>query len=293
MKKITQFLFCIFISLVINTAYASDNDNENKDRVLASHYFGDIAIIDVDTNNYDSEPSKFAQKIIIRKIVPSTNENSNLALKILQRQPTLGEVIWTITPQDLPVSDDACSDADSSTCEDTPSITCYSRCVHFGPEFLAYDSKRRKLYFLADTMEVGQHAGSFLGFVADIDKKEITYLKVFSGFAEGDLSPSGKYLILNGQNFITIYNTENGTEANIVVDYSTGNYPNEKIYYLGEIKWLSDTQFSYTKGTRHDKFQDSFDEKSEYIYDIPSQKIINSRVLSKDEFDSRPYVEPK
>ena len=278
--------FLSFYSAITN----AENLQNQADRIVHIYYFHDIAILDVVTDSTPGQIGRVAKKIIIRKLIQPDNAamKKSLLTTLAPPKPKLGEVIWTITPDTLPVTSDTCIKAGIDDCDYDPNnhsafSGCYHSCVLFGPEYLTYDEKSKKLYFLADTTEVGQATGPFLGFVADIDKQDIKYLKVFNGFSKGEVSPTGKYLLLKGNSFITVYNTESGDESQVV---------SQQLHYMYKVHWLNDTQFSYQDGARHSKFQTSFDGVEENIYDIPSRKILRKRTLSRSEYINSQYIEP-
>lgn len=209
-------------------------------------------------------------------------------------EPEYEAPIWTITPQQLPMNNDICLWADATLCsEDKDDFwrgECIHSCISGGANILAFDENSNKLYLTAESTALGTGGGPFFLFVADVNKKEIKFLKTEYGPFEGDLSPDGKFLVLYGRNYIVIYDTLSNMKYEIVEknNWDTGH---ERLHYTYDIHWLSDSQFSYRIGVRHSKFQPSFDEMKENIYDIPSRKIIRTRTLGKQEYDSTPYTE--
>lgn len=274
LKKIIVFITFIILQFNFN-AYCDD--------IINTKFFKNIAISNVQHQN-----GKFIENNLI---IRSYNMKYNPDIK---SQPEYGTPIWTITPQQLPVTEDTCLLEDAPLCaEDKDNYwrgECVHSCIYGGANVLAYDKNTNLLYLSADSTALGTGGGPFFLFVADINKKEIKFLKTEYGPFEGDLSPNGKLLVMYGWNSISIYNTLTGKEL-VISEENDWDYPHQRLHYLGHIHWLSDTQFSYQDGVRHSKFQPSFDEMKENVYDIPSQKMIRTRTMAKTEYDSTPYIE--
>jgi hypothetical protein len=275
MNIIFQSAFVLIISLLSAGSFA--------DRVLNTYYYRNLAISNANTYDQHESKANYSKKILIQKIAIKPYGLTNKKVKQAPLPtPEPGSVIWEITPDQLPVSSRTCIDAGIDTCEyahQSHTTGCYNSCVLYGPEFLAHDEKRGKIYFLAGTANVGTGGGPFLGFVGDIKTKKIKYLNVFYGFVTGELSPSGTYLLLIGSNYITIYNTLTG-DTSTIQETTDWNQNQQRLHHMRAIHWLSDTQFSYQDGIRHSKFQRSFDAMNENIYDIPRKKIIHTRVMA-------------
>jgi hypothetical protein len=248
--------------------------------------------------NYKGTSEAVSGRVMKKVLVQKNNSKTTDEIKQQPYFPAQDknlEIIWEITPDQLPVNADTCVKADIDTCEYDPNDKsglggCYKSCIQYGPEFLAFDEKNGKLYLLADTIDIGTGGGSYLGFEADIATKSIKYLKVFGGPAYGKLSPSGRFLLVVSGGLIDIYDTQTQASFNY---FKQNNWEkgHEQLYSIGSIKWLSDAQFSFQQGARHSKFQSSCDEMTEYVYDIAQRKIIHSRLMNKNEYDSQPYVE--
>lgn len=289
--KLIQTLTFILI-IVLNIAHA---DNQQKDvmsdEIEHTDFYKKIAISKVIMNK---NGELYGYKIAIHTYKLENNPDNTPALP-LPGVPILDQLIWEITPDQLPVTERQCNEQTMDLCEGMPwEMYCFKPCLSVGPESIIFDEKRNKLYLSISTTAVGVGgAGPYFTFVADISNKKITPLTsgviAISGLST--LSPSGKYLLLYGLSWIDIINTENG-EVDIIGADDAEREKKDTKHFFGSIKWLSDTQFSYEDGIRHSKFQASFDSKQENIYDIRTKRIVHTRNLAKTEYDSTPYDEP-
>lgn len=285
----------IFVALIYLTGSCASYGIEvpyedyKKNAIQEIKLYKDVMISNIRTKN---ENGAEMYKIIISK------------KKLVMQRPTsffvpaapniVGEPIWEITPE-LPLTEDECLISYADPCDEGKNKlyngSCFKPCIGYGPEFLDYDEKKNKIYFSAESVSIGTGGGPHFLFVADVNKKKIQYLMEEHGPFSGVLSPQGTYLILYGFNHITIINTITMKKDELYEknDWTAGK---EKLHSLGDIKWINETQFSYQDGVRHSKFQPSYDEQKENVYDISSKKIIKSRMMGKNEYNSEPYVEP-
>lgn len=61
-----------------------------------------------------------------------------------------------------------------------------------------------------------------------------------------------------------------------------------KFYDFSNIKWISDTQFTYHEIIYHDKFQHDVDGITEYLFDIPSKTSVLKKVIKADTYVYQP-----
>lgn len=210
-------IFHLLILIPLSTAHSTTLQNTAK----STHIYTHIAI--ESSNKIIISNSKFNSKLI--------NSNSF-------KTPEIGSPIWTITTNDLHVPEEACLAIDAT-------LDYQNNCISSAPEFVAYDENKNLLYLDA-TSDVSGTGGTpqFL-FVADINKREIKYLKTFVGPYTAYLSPDGKHLALEtGWSEINICNTQTGDSSEIRADnkYTSGH---EQRHGLKFIKWLSNNELKY------------------------------------------------
>lgn len=197
------------------------------------------------------------------------------------QSPKIGKLIWSIDSKNLPATEKQCNQNRIETCDGlSDPDTCYAPCFRYGPKFLTYNEKNNKIYFSINATSVGATGvGNRFIFEGDVNKKEIKQILLVFGPFRTILSPSGKYLLFYGLSEITIYDTETGKSFKFWKDniWTSGH---ERLYYLGNVKWLNDTHFSYSESVRHDKFSPHPDSITEHIYDISTRKIISSRKIT-------------
>lgn len=288
MRLIMQVLMLILV-ILFNVAYA---DNQQKDimsdKIDHTDFYKKIAISQVKTTK---NVQFYGYKIAIHTYKLKSNPENTPGLP-LPGLPVLDQLIWEITPDQLPVTETQCNEETMDLCKDMPwRRYCFKPCLSNGPKIIIFDEKQNKLYMYIDTTAVGSTGiGPRFTFVADISNKKITPLtsKTIDTPGLSTLSPSGKYLLIYGLSWIDIINTDNGEIDTVSID-DNERAKKDTMHFLGEIKWLSDTQFSYQDGIRHGRYQDSFDAKQENIYDIPTKRIMHTRNLAKTEYDSTPY----
>lgn len=261
----------------------------NRDAWADPIFFKNIAI-----NQVEQQIGKQTEiDLVIRPYTMKHDPSKLDAIELIPSIPEYGEPIWTITPQQLPMTEDICIMAGADLCKDHDGDymdgLCIHSCISGGAEVLAFDQRSGNLYLSAGSTAIGTGGGPYFLFAANINKKEIKFIKTEYGPFNGHLSADGKLLVMDGWNSIAIYNLATGKEL-VISEENDWNYPHQRLHYLGDIHWLSDTQFSYQDGIRHSKFQPSFDEMKENVYDIPSQKIIRTRIMAKTEYNSSPFT---
>lgn len=231
--------------------------------------------------------------ISINKVL--TNTHSNKSILNLPPASTstqeIGDAIWSFTTGQLPVTEKDCLKAETPMCDkNEESIYCYNHClVSAYPDVVAFDEKASKVYFLVGTPAIGTGGGPAFLFVADINKKEIKLLSAESDQDKASLSPSGKYLVINGDSILKVHDTHNNIRFKI--NKSENSYTKGKsiVHELYVKKWLSDTQFIYVDKARyftHRMDPEKFISAKEVTYDIASKKILSERAMTKDEYDA-------
>lgn len=153
------------------------------------------------------------QKIVIQSI-RDYNPYKEIFSKEKNQFPMFGPTFWEITINQLPVTEKHCLEVYSSLCSDISQPTlrnaCYPPCIMYGPGFLAFDEKAKRLYVTSYSEAIGNAAGQLFSFIADLSHREIKFFKIIDYTMEGALSPNGKYLALFGRKHATLYNTYNG-----------------------------------------------------------------------------------
>lgn len=216
---------------------------------------------------------------------PSLDPTQKIAFPTV---PVFGKPIWTITPEQLPVTESMCLDLPAAAdCDkdmnELYSGGCYSPCMTYGPELVAYDEKNGKLYLTVASNDYGNAGGTNFTFVADINKKEVKFIHTDGGPLYGSLSSSGKYLLIISSPSITVY--DNNTNQNFDFgEYNIYEPHATKLHYIKKIKWLNDTQFTYEEHVAHSKFQEGVDGITEYTYDISAQKKISRHVIKPNTY---------
>lgn len=276
--KIIAFSLLSFSSLSI----ANDNN------VINTTFFKQVAVSTVNID--DKQPNQGKYQILISKAdtIPN-NSNKNFLPSPSSRQE-LGKPIWTITADQLPIDEHVCMKLNLITC-DEDSIYCYKSCLTKGlyPKILAFDNNTNKVYFIIGTHDIGSAGGPAFLFVGDVNKKKVKLLHLETYGENGSLSPSGKYLIIDGESVIKLYDTQNNTRYEI--NKSENFYDKDKKirYSLRVKKWVNDTQFSYIKAAYN--FTNPTDERpfiqaKEVAYDISSKKTLSEHNITKKEVDS-------
>lgn len=260
----------------------------NDNNVINTTFFKQaaVSIIGVDTNQ--ANQGKYQILISSVETVPD-NSNKNFPPSPSSRNE-LGKSIWKITADQLPINEHVCVKLNLITCDDD-SAYCYKSCLTQGlyPKVLAYDNNTNKVYFIIGTHDIGSAGGPAFLFVGDVNKKEVKLLHLETYGENGSLSPSGKYLVIDGESIIKLYDTQNNTRYEI--NKSENFYDKDKKirYSLRLKKWIDDTQFSFIKAA-YDSSNPTdgkpFIQAKEVIYDIGSKKILHEHTITKNEMDT-------
>jgi hypothetical protein len=279
------------LSLLILTFDAQSDVKPIKDNIVNTHYFKDIAIHSVE--NY-IPPEK---KIIVQSVTFESNtlqdklEPSEIAKipdkikdRFLAKIPKLGQTLWTITGDQLPVTEHDCMKALALLCSEydlyykslNPNPrrpVCSANCILYGPEFLAFDEKLGVIYIGAQIGDGGSGGWTMLTFAVNLQTKKIKPLALEPGTVKASLSPSGTYLTLYGGSYLAVINTRNGEEFSILEHPLTrGN----RFVGITDLKWLDNETIQYQKGEYTDKFAgEAANVVTEKILDIRSRKTRN------------------
>ncbi len=290
MKFLKLFLKTSSIYLIC-LSLANALENNVKEKITHTIFAKNFAINTIES--YRKNGALFRRVIAIQpmeyKPNPSLEPTERIAFPTV---PVFGKPIWTITPEQLPVTENMCLDllAAADCDEDLNRLYsggCYQNCITYGPELVAYDKKNNKLYLTVKSTDYGNRGGTNFTFVADINKKEVRFIHTDDGPLYGSISPSGKYLLIISSPSITVY--DNNTNQNFDFgEYNSYKPHATKLHYIKEIKWLNDTQFTYEEQVAHSKFQDGVDGITEYTFDITSKKKISSRIIKPNTYQYQP-----
>ena len=210
----------------------------NLDALAETRVFQNLAI-----SNVQHQVGNLTQNDLVIKPYTIKSDLTNIATMKASFPASRedGEPLWTITPQQLPMNDEICLMADASLCKEQDERykdgECIHSCISGGAEVLAYDKKASKLYLFASSTAIGTGGGAYFLYVADLNKKEIKFLKTENGPFTGDLSPSGTTLLMYGWNSIAIYNILTGKEF-VIFEENNWDRGHEKLHYMGFIHWL-------------------------------------------------------
>ncbi len=200
------------------------------------------------------------------------------------------KTLWTITTDQLPFTIQDCYDLGLIVCEEDTKF-CYKNClVRSEPQIVAYDEKNKKIYLSYGTYDIGTGGGPAMLFVADINKREIKFLKLIDWEVSGSLSPSMRYLVLDGASVVRIYDTKNKTWFDM--NESENDYTGKNFRYifhgLNLKKWISDTQFIYLDEAYYFSgmaFPKPFISAKEVVYDISAKNRIREKNISQKEYN--------
>jgi hypothetical protein len=271
--KILAFGLLSFSSL----SYANDNN------VINTTFFKQVAVSTISANANQTNQGKY--QILISKVDDTSNNSNKDFLSSLSSRRELGKPIWIITGDQLPINEHVCMKLNLIICDDD-SIYCYKSCLTQGlyPKILAFDNNTNKVYFMVGTHDIGSGGGPAFLFVGDVNKQKVTLLHL-EGYGEsGSLSPSGKYLVIDGGSVIKLYDTQNNTRYEINTSENFYDKDRKIRHYLRVKKWMSDTQFSYIN-TAH-SYTSPADEQpflraKEVIYDITNKKTLSEHNVTK------------
>lgn len=288
MKKLLLIHFLI-LNLFCTASFAAATI---KDEIDETKTFGNVAISTIISRGENGEFAGY--KLIVR---PITYNKDHIKLFMRgSKKPAheLGLPLWTITGSQLPATEDTCIAANIDSCESNPADpfnVCYHSCIKNGPEFLFYDKRKGDIYITTATDNVGQGGGPMLVYVANIQTKNIRFLRTIGGPINATLSPSGKFLVFYGGDMITIYNLETKEDILIKTEniWTKGK---EKLHILSVLRWVNDNQLVYRDNVYHDKFQNEWDKSTEYTYDINAQKNIKRFLINKSQLKMREDIFP-
>ncbi len=278
----------IFITILITAITIKNLMAFNyQPNTVKTKFFKDVAISEVNKLN-NVKGMEFTILISTKRKLTPNELVTGASPTTFPEEFTIDKPIWEITHR-LPVGEDECLQIDASNCNaelnKDYSGSCFKPCLIYGPQFLTFDEKNNKIYFLVDTTRNGSAGAQNFIFSGDLKTQKIEYLGTKFGSIDGSMSPNSKYVIFNGMNFIDIYDPISKRTISIVAPWGKDSQKRSIIPGIFGIKWLSDTTFSYREDTRHSKFQSSSDTMKENIYDITQQKIIKSRQMNLSEFD--------
>lgn len=270
--KLKIFGFGLIGWLSIANAY------EIGETVSAGSTYGDIAI----SLSRDNEINIYAVSTKIYDHPKNMSEIFTVNIK------TITKKLWTITPDQLSITDNICYNANVSTCN--PSNYCHNHCLlNTPPDIIAFDEKNKKIYINYASYEVGTGGGPSLLFVADINKHEIKFLRGINVDEKGSVSPSGRYFVVHYSSVLSIYDTEKN--AWFKMNKSQNEYTTKERnvrHSLKIVKWLSDTRFIYidharyfTRGSEPMPFINA----TEITYDIATKTKLNDKVITEKEYD--------
>ncbi len=267
----------IYKIITVILFFFTQNSFASKE-ILSTHVYNNFAIQSIGISNANDE--MHADKIVISKSRFVPNPVSPKLFSI----PKIDKPIWTITAKDLHVSEEACLEIDALLCRDYKEMykagetMCYDTCISNGPYFVAYDASAKKVYLDAGTDVSGTGGIPKFLFVADIDKKQITYLNTVVAPYDAYLSTNGTYLALSqGYNGIEVYNTHTG--SNIEINGKENELTKQALHVsLGNIRWLSDTELQYEDMFFDDKLQRNFS-TTKNIFNVESKKIVDTHMM--------------
>lgn len=127
-----------------------------------------------------------------------------------------GKPYWTLGPEDLPMTEVECLEADRKPCSEysVRPFACYDPCLRFGPEYLTLDRTHEKIYLKVRVSE-GKHQPYFL-FVGDLRTRRARYLTLI-GRSDGDaaVSPDQRLLAVGGEYWVQFVDLRHFTKENL------------------------------------------------------------------------------
>ena len=256
-------------------------DNRQNTRVYDDH-------IAIDISGEPNPASYYSVKIYAVSIKPRKNPQSLMEI-VQPNLPSIDKLLWTITADQLPLTKDSCIHLGLDTC-DEKSTPCYDPCFSsLSPGIIAFDDKNKKLYLNYPATDIGTGGGSSLLFVADINKRDVHFLKTIAWPQNGSISPSGRYLVTHGISYISVYDTT--TKSWFNMNKSENYYPldgKKIIHDLDLKKWLTDTQFIYVDSTKYylsNAEPMTFMSAKEVIYDIATKSKLSEKKITREEYE--------
>lgn len=231
--------------------------------------------------------------ILINKLrsIPRTNKSFLDSFNTSSDVKEIDKLVWRINTATLPITIHDCYKANEDIC-DEESTSCYNHCLTgLEPEIIAFDEKANKVYFLMGTISIGSGGGPALLFMADINKREIKLLHEEWYQEFGSLSPSGRYLVINGNSILKLYDTQNYNRSELNKTENSYAENNNIRHALYVKKWLNDAQFLYVDIARYfvrpiPENGEPFYSAKEVTYDIASRKILSQREITKEQADA-------
>ena len=170
MNKVKFFILFLLFSHNVYALNVSDADMKN---ILNTKFFKNYAVSVIYNQNNELN-SRY--KILISTIKIVDNPEKNIFFKIAN--PTIqqvGDPIWLITSDQIPVTENNCIDNDIDTCIEGDN-TCYKYCLtDMEPIIYALDENSKVLKFQMGTISIGTIGGPAFMFAADINTKQIKY----------------------------------------------------------------------------------------------------------------------
>ncbi len=277
--KMKTLLKSIILCVIYNTAIGLEPGKEINEesyqkiyKNIAIRFSGPDykVIIDAITTEFNDHPNTFSEAVRPLKITPD-------------------KTLWTITKDQLPLTLDDCYDFHlGSDCEKDTEY-CYKNCLmRSSPEVIAYDAKNKKVYLNYPTPDIGTGGGPAILFVADINKREIKRLKLTNWGQLGSISPSTRYLVINGESIISIYDTQ--TDSWSKMNESENDYSGKRyiVHNLTLKKWLNDNQFVYIDQAHYftrPVEPTPFINAKEVTYDIPGKTMLSEKKITENEYN--------
>ena len=158
-----------------------------KETVIStlSYSFGTVVIQSIE---YRLPDKSTANKIVISKLGSKKTTINNVKFIL----PEMGNIIWTITANDLQTPENACKNIDATLCREHRESHCFDTCITNGPGFVSYDEGRGLIYLDASTDASDEEGYPRFLFVGDLNTKIIKYLRTIDepGVVEALLSPA-------------------------------------------------------------------------------------------------------
>lgn len=191
-------------------------------------------------------------------------------------------VLWEITIHDLPVDLKDCQEMDvmffnEYSNPDWKDIV-YNKCLHTGPEFLAFDERLGRLYFYVSAgVGGGTSVLPSMSYVADLGRRSIERFMIIAGHPGGLLSPSGRYLALTGGKIIDVFDTS--TKGRVVTIRPTEQEEREAkalgkrcVIRFKSARWLQEDQIAFVQAILKDKAAEDSVSEVNKVFDISTQK---------------------
>lgn len=219
--KWCYLIFAIFcwVTVISVTVIYGDATTDNLYRKKFFDKAGRPRMIDVAYRTYPADTFTVKQMDRGSLLNPGLSTWLEVWKKSSQRKEKL---VWRITNHKLPLRKEDCQEARVRLCHEIHTfiaLDCDSKCVFFGPEFLAIDSHLAQLYFCEGLgLEGTGNASPNFIFGADLVKKNVYRIKPsFGRIWNKALSPSGRYLALGKVGEIEVIDI--GTKESIQIPF--------------------------------------------------------------------------